>query len=341
MSRGDDEISVPSPATPATISSASDSAQIRQSTKTCCLQQPLAQDEGVLRADRDDQRGAEEETGNGGGEDCCGHGGLMPGRKAERNGPRQRPGHGARLQSRRADCARTRPAMGGCRANAVTTKTASAARCSAPPASARALPATTGSCSSGPVLSALLTLSDTGIASKKSGSAGLNRSATSRGSWLTQSSQREKSCGLDHHRHAVVDVPDRGVGVRGQDGAGVDLGAARLGPGLHQPGKGDRLAVARPHPIGLRPVGAVAPPFVEAGGRDQRAAMAHRRLERRLVGRRFGARVEQRRQLGGFLTQPGISPQRTSSARRSGRLEPGSRRGPAITSRIGCVGAML
>ena len=40
MSCGEEEISVPSPATPAAISSASDSAQIRLSTKTCCRKSP-------------------------------------------------------------------------------------------------------------------------------------------------------------------------------------------------------------------------------------------------------------------------------------------------------------
>jgi len=43
----------------------------------------------------------------------------------------------------------------------------------------------------------------------------------------------------------------------------------------------------------------------------------------------------------GSFAQPGIRPQRTRSARRSGRLEPGSLRGPAMTIRIGWVGAML
>ena len=42
-----------------------------------------------------------------------------------------------------------------------------------------------------------------------------------------------------------------------------------------------------------------------------------------------------------FLIQPGISPQRTRSGLRPGRFEPGARLGPAVTARMGWVGAML
>ena len=60
----------------------------------------------------------------------------------------------------------------------------------------------------------------------------------------------------------------------------------------------------------------------------------------------FSAAVSERalkcagRSFGSFV-QAGIRPQRASIARRSGRFEPGSRLLPAMTSRIGCVGAML
>ena len=43
----------------------------------------------------------------------------------------------------------------------------------------------------------------------------------------------------------------------------------------------------------------------------------------------------------GFFTQAGVKPQRTRMARRSGRLLPGSCPSPAMTTRTGCVGAML
>ena len=115
-----------------------------------------------------------------------------------------------------------------------------------------------------------------------------------------------------------------------QDGAGVDLGAARLGPGLHQAGEGDRAcrAAAAPNraatcssrcasirrsrtPGSARGDGAWPP-----GTRPCSAAVSERALNS------SGSSA-------GFFAQPGISPQRTSSARRSGRLEPRSRRGPA------------
>jgi hypothetical protein len=43
----------------------------------------------------------------------------------------------------------------------------------------------------------------------------------------------------------------------------------------------------------------------------------------------------------GFFVQAGISPQRARSAMRSERFEPGGRCGPAVTTRIGWVGATL
>ena len=130
-----------------------------------------------------------------------------------------------------------------------------------------------------------------------------------------------------------MDVGDVGAGAGGQDRGGVDLRAARLGIGLHQPGEGDDAAMPRPHPVGLRPSSAVAPPLVEAGGRDQRAAMAHRGLERRLLGRRLGARVEKRRQLVRVLRPAGdqapAHQQRAAVGQVRAGLAPRCRRSPA------------
>lgn len=133
--------------------------------------------------------------------------------------------------------------------------------------------------------------------------------------------------GLDDDGHAVMDRRNRSVGGRGQDGPGIDFGAIGRRPGFHQSGKDHDAAVAWAYPVGLRLLATllVGPvPLIKAGGGYQHAAMAHGGAERGLFDCRFGTGIEQQGKSLGSLTQEGVSPQRTSRARRSGRLLPAS-----------------
>ena len=134
------------------------------------------------------------------------------------------------------------------------------------------------------------------------------------------------------------------VGGGGEDGAGLD-GVARtaLGegarkrrtrrhrPALPQAGEGEGRAVPEPEQPGLAGL-AFAPPLIEPVGRDQAAAMAEGRPERRLLRGGLGPGVDE---LSSRWPDPSPRPESTPSAawrasgphpRRARRRRPGSAR---------------
>ena len=97
-----------------------------------------------------------------------------------------------------------------------------------------------------------------------------------------------------HHRHAVMQRRDRGVGVAGDDGDRVDLVSFPVAPALPDPGEGDEAAPSRTKqerpPLALWPR-----PFIEAVGRHEAAPLGEGAAERALGGDAFAARIDHRR----------------------------------------------
>jgi hypothetical protein len=105
-----------------------------------------------------------------------------------------------------------------------------------------------------------------------------------------------------------MDRGDCRVCHRCQDRAGVDLRAVGVGIGFHQRAKRHQPAAARADQVGLALFRSVAFPFIKAGRRQQRPAVAHGGAEGGLFSRRFRASIDQQRQVAS-----GLSPSRGSA----------------------------
>ena len=128
-------------------------------------------------------------------------------------------------------------------------------------------------------------------ASRRSSGAGRSSAWAAPTSVVLQSSQASKVLPPQHHRHAVMQRRNRGVGVAGDDGDRVDLAAFPVPPALPNSGEGDQPALARTKqerpPLALWPR-----PFIEAVGRHEAAPLGEGAAERALGGDAFAARID-------------------------------------------------
>ncbi len=121
---------------------------------------------------------------------------------------------------------------------------------------------------------------------------------------------------------------DRGIGAGGEHRSSVDFGAVGGRPGLHQAGEGDDAALFedgsnRPATPRRCPLRGDAIHRSRMPGRERADGASRRETMAFSIAVSARALISSGKSLGS-LTQPGVKPQRTRRALRSGRLLPGS-----------------